>query len=70
MVYMYVQRLVSLKFPRPQITVVTNYRLKEPILHLLWGFVDMFFGYNFPKPEPMWMKSGIQVTGHGEHSHK
>jgi len=34
------------------------YRLKEPILHLLWGLVDMFFGYNFPKPEPMWMKSG------------
>jgi len=19
----------------------------------------MFIGYNFPKPEPMWMKSGI-----------
>jgi len=35
------------------------YRLEEPILHLLWGLVDMFFGYNFPKPEPMWMKSGI-----------
>jgi len=35
------------------------YRLKEPILRLLWGLVDMFIGYNFPKPEPMWMKSGI-----------
>jgi len=21
--------------------------------------MDMFFGYNFPKLEPMWMKSGI-----------
>ena len=35
------------------------YKLKEPILHLLWSLMDMFFGYNFPKPEPMWMKSGI-----------
>jgi len=25
MLYMYVQRLVSFKFPRPQITVVTNH---------------------------------------------
>jgi len=34
--------------------------------------MDMFFGYNFPKPEPtcMWMKSGILVMGHGAHSHK
>jgi len=29
------------------------------ILHLLWGLMDTFFGYNFPKPEPVWMKSGI-----------
>ena len=27
--------------------------LEEPILYLLWGLVDMFFGYNFPKPEPV-----------------
>jgi len=33
------------------------YTLEE--LHLLWGLVDMFFGYNFPKPELMWIKSGI-----------
>jgi len=38
------------------------YRLKEPILDLLWGLVDMFFGHNFPKPE--------QLTDHGAHSHK
>jgi len=36
-----------------------NHRLEEPILHLLWGLVEMFFGYNFHKPEPIWMKSGI-----------
>jgi len=35
------------------------YRLKEPILHLLWWIMERFFGYNFPKPEAMWMKSGI-----------
>jgi len=29
------------------------------VLHLLWGLVDMFFGYNCPKPEPIRMKSGI-----------
>ena len=44
--------------------------LKKPILHLLWGLVDRFIGYNFPKPEPMWIKSGIQVTSLGAHSHK
>ena len=32
--------------------------LEEAILHLLCGLVDMFFGYNFPIPESMWMKSG------------
>ena len=24
------------------------YRLEEPILHLLWGAMECFFGYNFP----------------------
>jgi len=38
---------------------IIYYILEEPILHLLWGLVDTFFGYNFPKQEPMWMKSGI-----------
>ena len=27
--------------------------LEQPILHLLWGLDDTFFGYNFPKPEPI-----------------
>jgi len=44
---------------------------EQPILHLPWGLVDMFFGYNFPKPEPMWTKSpaarqrqpSVNVTG-------
>jgi len=31
-------------------------------LHLLWGLVDTFFGYNFPKPEPMSMKSGLETV--------
>jgi len=30
----------------------------------------MFFGYNFPKLEPVWMECGLQVRGHGVHSHK
>lgn len=38
---------------------LNDYRLEEAILHLLWGLVDMFFGYNFPKLEPVWMKSAI-----------
>ena len=38
---------------------IIYYILEEPILHLLWGLVDTFFGYNFPNPEPIWMKSGI-----------
>ena len=46
------------------------YRLEEPILHLLWCLVEMFFGYNFPKLEPVWMECGLQVRGHGVHSHK
>ena len=37
----------------------TTEGVEEPILHLLWGLVDTFFCYNFPKPEPIWMKSGI-----------
>jgi len=32
--------------------------------------VDSFFGYNFPKPEPVWIQFEIQVRGHGSHSHK
>ena len=49
-----------------------NYRLEQPILHLLWGLVDMFFGYNFPKPEPICMDEiwNIIIGGHGAHSHK
>ena len=39
--------------------VYVHYRLEAHIVHLLWGLMYMFFGYNFPKPEPMWMKSGI-----------
>ena len=38
-------------------------------MHLLLGLVDTFFGYNFPKPEPVWMKFVIYgVRGHGAHS--
>ena len=29
----------------------TDYRLEEPILHLLSGVMQGFFGYNFPNPE-------------------
>ena len=42
-------------------TDVICYRLDESILHLLWGAIDGFFGYNFPKPELIWMKPGIFV---------
>jgi len=35
------------------------YRLEEPILHLLLGVMERFFGYNFSKPELIWMKPGI-----------
>jgi len=42
------------------------YRLKEPILHLLWGLVDMFFGYNFLKPEPIWKKFGLETVSVAE----
>jgi len=47
------------------------YMLDEPILHLLMGLYGVvFFRYNFPKPELIWMKPGIQVRRHGAHSHE
>jgi len=49
-----------------------SYRLEEPIgpIVFILGLLHKFFGYNFPKPEPMWMKFGTEVTGHGAHSRK
>jgi len=38
---------------------IDNYRLEEPILHLLWDLLDKVFGYNCPEPAPIWMKFGI-----------
>jgi len=29
--------------------LASRYSLEETILHLLWGLVDMFLGYNFPE---------------------
>ena len=43
---------------------IDNYRLEEPILHLLWDLVDKVSGYNFPEPEPIWMTFGIYVRTH------
>jgi len=35
------------------------YMLEEPILHLLWGVMDGFFGYNFPKPKLIGIEPGL-----------
>jgi len=37
----------------------TDYRLEEPILHLLSGVMEGFFSYNFPNPERIWVKPVI-----------
>jgi len=34
-------------------------KLEEPILHLLWGVMEWFYGYNFPNTELIWIKPGI-----------
>jgi len=47
-----------------------NYRLEEPILHLLWGLVDVFFGYNFPKLRTYLDEIWNISEGHGADSHK
>jgi len=47
------------------------YMLDEPILHLLmWLYGVVFFRYNFPKPELIWMKPALQVRRHGARSHE
>ena len=35
------------------------YRPELPVLHLLWGVMEWFFRLKLPKPELIWMKSGI-----------
>jgi len=42
-----------------RVTHVTYYRLILYCIYFGASWTCRFFGYNFPKPEPIWMKSGI-----------
>jgi len=43
-------------------------------MYFIWRFTlevaEVFFGYNFPKPERICMQSGIEVWDHRAHLHK
>jgi len=41
--------------------VLHYYRLEELISQSLLRAAEGFFGYNSPKPEPIWMKLGISM---------
>ena len=44
--------MVHMPYPtRQKYRSCINYRLEDPILHLFWGVMEGFFGYNFPKPK-------------------